>query len=639
MFQFARDLGEETSIRCYNDAIPEFAYLTFFRIYKDQNNLLESLFYCLLYIKTLEKKEVIVRRAANELIQDVFALFRNIGLLSICERFYQTAMRSPTLDEYQRHKWEMMYFNMRMIRRDKDLPQATYDYLYKNLNNVLKYEKSSARPWLTFLINLRSKYKLTKNIDDYLQSATISFKSCMSSDELSWIETVTSNNPELTRKDLIHGILQEKATRQRVDYVNEIQRLLIPAERLIVNSIEENNIDDLLLCFLIKNDSSINFNEQLVPDGSLYPVSVNQFTNVVDDKLGKLQDYYEKELPLCENQMAIWLFESGGNIFYSILNRGRFSQIFSAHGWTEKSTRHWVRNILPKFYFSELDPIRPRGVLHVPNFEDISKEINDNLAFATIPFQEGYELLFICDLFVSTFPLNLIQFCNRQYLSESTTVSNIVNPDLFIARHKAQARLTLPLQISVWAPIVDSDFTISAIHSLILDDLMPFSPTYITDRTPTMPIETQINVFVGHGSRGIDGFKAVYTCDDISIRRPDRLFGSGQIAVLFICHAGSIETSMYTHQLSSLSISLIEMGYQTVLASFWALHMKIPNIWLKSFLFALESGETVSLAAQKANVDIKNIFPVPTAWAAMHLYGNPNLKVETDGRPGNQHNF
>ncbi len=630
MFQLARDLGEETNIRCYNDGVPEFAHLTFFRIYKDQYNLLESLFYYLLYIQAFIKKEVIVRRSFNELLQDIFALFRNSGLPYMCDRIYHSAINNLELVDYERQKWELMYFNMQMMRKDKDLPQDVFDYLNKNLENVLNYGGASARPWLTFVLNLKEIYKLSTNIDKFLQRAISSFKSCLSCDENFWIEMITSKNPQLTRKDLIQGIFQEKATRQRIDYVNEIQRLVIPAERLLESIIDENNIEDLLLCFLIVNDSSINFSEQFVPNGTLRPISVNQFSNLNDEKLVNLKDYYEKELPLQENQIAIWLFKSRGNMFYAILHQGHFRSIYPATGWTEKLTRNWVWNKLPKFFFDEPTPVGKNGVIQVRTLDDISQEIHTNLEFASIPIPKGFELLFICDLFSSTFPLNLIQNRNHQFLSQLTPVSNILNPDLFIMKDKTKEKLKLPLQLTVWAPLVDSDFTISAIYSMIEEDLKPFSPTYITDRFPQKPIQTQINVFIGHGSRGLDGFKAVFTNNEVSIRRQDRLFGTGQIAVLFICHSGALDKRIFTHQLSALAITLIEMGYQTVLASFWALHMKIPTIWLKSFLSALETGNTVSLATYKANADIRDVFPVPSAWAAMHLYGNPNLKAETD---------
>jgi hypothetical protein len=69
------------------------------------------------------------------------------------------------------------------------------------------------------------------------------------------------------------------------------------------------------------------------------------------------------------------------------------------------------------------------------------------------------------------------------------------------------------------------------------------------------------------------------------------------------------------------------LGYQAVIAPFWSLHIDIPPLWLPVFLQHLNKGETISKSAYHANTAVYNVYAAPGAWACLHIYGNPYLRV------------
>ena len=70
------------------------------------------------------------------------------------------------------------------------------------------------------------------------------------------------------------------------------------------------------------------------------------------------------------------------------------------------------------------------------------------------------------------------------------------------------------------------------------------------------------------------------------------------------------------------------LGYSSIIAPMWALPIEIFNIWIPVFLACLHNGSYVADALFNANMVVKGAYADPTAWACMHLFGNPYLMKE-----------
>lgn len=178
-------------------------------------------------------------------------------------------------------------------------------------------------------------------------------------------------------------------------------------------------------------------------------------------------------------------------------------------------------------------------------------------------------------------------------------------------------------KINVWAPIVEGDIAISIAFAKIKENLDNVKVVYEEGLIPN-PC-SDINVFVSHGGRdGNSGFRGLYPSDGKAYNM-DKIFGTGKIAIMFVCHAGSIVENYYSNSTHTLVKRLLQSGYQAVISPSWSLNVSIPGIWMKKFIRSMENGNTISYSVNKANLYIESIYISPGASSAMHLFGNDRL--------------
>lgn len=135
---------------------------------------------------------------------------------------------------------------------------------------------------------------------------------------------------------------------------------------------------------------------------------------------------------------------------------------------------------------------------------------------------------------------------------------------------------------------------------------------------------------------GFRDFRGIYTNHDSksAILDPEYLFGCGEIAILFICNSGVVNEDFFAKGVSSLCYDILALGYKAVIALFWRLDITIPSFWLESFFDSFNEGYRLSEAVHIANLNlgdykenISTAFIVPEGKLAMHIYGNPNIRI------------
>lgn len=143
---------------------------------------------------------------------------------------------------------------------------------------------------------------------------------------------------------------------------------------------------------------------------------------------------------------------------------------------------------------------------------------------------------------------------------------------------------------------------------------------------PEKPLSSEINIISAHGAKDIASFNSLSLNEDKAVKKLDRIIGNGKILILFVCHSGAMEKSLFRQKILSLVNKFLNEGYQSVIAPFWSLHIDIPPVWLPSFLFSLQEGKNTSEAVFVANGKVFDQNKNPGAWACLHLYGNPRLR-------------
>ncbi|MBQ9339284.1 MAG: hypothetical protein IJS13_03005, partial [Paludibacteraceae bacterium] len=109
--------------------------------------------------------------------------------------------------------------------------------------------------------------------------------------------------------------------------------------------------------------------------------------------------------------------------------------------------------------------------------------------------------------------------------------------------------------------------------------------------------------------------------------------GEGQLLILLVCHAGTMQAGNYDTAVHSIIKKFIKKGYCSIVAPAWSLSTEFVPLWLSTFMdeFA-NKKEYVIDAVFKANMAVKDAYTAISAWACMHLYGNPYLQVNEKPR-------
>lgn len=113
------------------------------------------------------------------------------------------------------------------------------------------------------------------------------------------------------------------------------------------------------------------------------------------------------------------------------------------------------------------------------------------------------------------------------------------------------------------------------------------------------------------------------------------MFGKGEVAILFICNSGVSNEDFFANGVTSLCYDILNLGYKAVVAPFWRLETSIPSYWYKEFIKSFKKGYKLSNAVHLANLsladykeEISTGFVAPEGQLAMHIYGNPNIRIK-----------
>ena len=150
-----------------------------------------------------------------------------------------------------------------------------------------------------------------------------------------------------------------------------------------------------------------------------------------------------------------------------------------------------------------------------------------------------------------------------------------------------------------------------------------------TTIAPSASLNSDVNILISHGSRDISTSHNISPGEGTTLVGTDLLISRGSILILFICHSGSMTKALFRDKVMSLIRQYFQAGCQAIVAPLWSLHVSVPPIWLPAFINSIENNDTVAEAVHKANMEVYSINKNPGAWACLHLYGNPYIKIHS----------
>jgi hypothetical protein len=650
-YQQARDFSE--SILAYSlkeEDMPIIGWLCFFKCFIKQKNYLDAVFYGNLFVSVLTNTSKIEDFIIYEVFYNSFLLYRNFGLNKLAEKVYIFLNKLP-IDEYEKHKINLSYYNLRLKDEYNNL-SILYDdvkkYFHENIDTILKYGEVGVVPWVALIFNLNGSIEDISSIEAYL----IKLKSKISPNALENLELKFYPNINKSKQLLEETLIKVFATRNFEDLVFELNELQLLAKNVINISINPIDINSLLLAGLIINDNSLTFETKIATGfSSLFNNDENVKNYIKNYSKNILESVYIKE-----NQVIIWLFQVSKEVFIVTIDSQKKYNLATLDNWDLSKMEEWLSNIHDFYYNKKRDGffINDQENEYLKTLEDTNFSIINNLPI-------NKEILIYSSLQISKFPHNLLQgefgdntesflqhedvvqyylISNSDFISFNSSISNIISIDWFVENGKEIRLKKNDLNIEAWIPTIDEDTSIhigyNKLRPIIEDQ---YNGIIYTNVLPEKIITSTINVFLAHGGKGMEGFITLYTrhFDGKAITKNGiaKIFGTGLIAVLFVCSSASISKEIYAQKLNSFTNTILSLGYKAVIAPAWKLYTDISSIWLEAFLKELSLGISVGQAVYKANISVaKNgnddCYYTPTAWAAMHLYGNPNIYFDNE---------
>lgn len=629
MFQIAKDFGEESLITSFIDNRREWGYMTLFRAFNGQYNVSMALIYANACVASIKVLPAIPDLLLKTLLLITHRFYRNIGAAGEAESLYNFMLNFMELDEVDVFGIKNTQFHIQTAQGDSTVVTEVHKYIVEKREFILLCGKQIALPLLQTTHNVRQVFN--SKADVAILDEDIRMLESIAGDEAAQrIRAITYGDSSDLKRIYIEMLLALQNTRSADDFISEVHNALIVSERLVIFALENNDATAFLLAMILRADYSWVFNENTaLPSSGLVKI---EFKEPTEDELDLYEHYDErlvKLLNLDEGCECLWLTAAEGEVLCLSLTGQQFSQISPANAWQLDKMNEWLSQGFSDLRFDETQKEygQVRQYLEEDQLQDYER-VKSLLAFAKIEIGSPRELIIVKDMLLSAMPHNLILDGGGEFISRSIPLTCLPSAEWFISREQTNATLRPDFSTALWIPTEAGDMALNYLWSKLSDSIEGSDIGVTNAPWPDAPLSSDINILSAHGDTDIKTFHAFFTGEEAPIVDLDSVVGRGSIAVLFVCHSGSMAKGVFRQRIMSLIRKFIEMGYEAVIAPFWSLHISVPPVWLPEFLRSMRNKLSVSEAVFRANSKVYGTNKSPGAWACLHLYGNPFFKME-----------
>ena len=630
--QHARDMAEGLLIVGYNEGMLAEAYFSACRAYTGANNLVAGLlFYYISLLEIRRNEKAVGARFAFDLYWQYPKLCRTLGIYPkkdiglVMAKFEQT---NP--NQYDRLSFYHTMFSARLMAGVEltTLADDVTEFLNLNREPFFRNLEHGSMPWITLILSMQelrpeSDYS---GLMPYVSAARAAVQKV--GNEL-YFDLLEEKN---LRKHLKEEQFKLQDTRNRSDYSMDNRNAMIIAKKLLQQGYDNGDVTDILMAMSSKTDFSMVLPVKDV--NGLYKRFDIQ--DVDGDKLSSI--YHSPEFVanlLCadDNDAICWIGR-GKQSFLLMTLLGNDYTMAGKMSITREDTSQTVQNHIAVLKY-ERETKEPGKTVYVKSDAELEEE-GEQLkralaAFAvTVPI-ETKRLLFVKDLEIASFPHNLfVNAATSNFASAAQPCCNVLSTEVLFKTNTLEP-LPENFSKSFWIPYGSGEFTFDMIYGKLEDVIQQHGIAVQQTVTEDNPLVGDLTMLCAHGATDISKTEVFYV-DEKPILDTLRCVGRGKVAVMFICHSGSITRSVYDNAMHTLVKQLILKGYSSIVAPMWSLPTDIIMPWLSVFLESLETGEYIIDAVFKANMRVKQDFVTPSAWACLHLFGNPYTRVSKKPR-------
>ncbi|NIE71101.1 hypothetical protein [Pantoea sp. Acro-807] len=620
--QTIRDFAELSLILGHRNKKLHYSFFIKMSSFARQMNMIDALLSAQLMLHGYNYAHSEVDTFLSKALLELFITLRNLHLFPFTKPVYEAHERLKIDDKYGNHQFDMAYFNMLLTMGDKDVFDKVDEYLGRN--DALLFGVQSGTPWTALLLNLKlidpelfsSKINLTSTISRLEDDKGIKESTVLRTFRMAVSENVQDNKNAILEK-VNH--IQNSASYTDVSY--ELTSIYPLIFNLLKNSIREKNYEGVLISHTLSSDSSgISINERKSGLG------MYKMEDTIDEKGSSIFEnflsYIDNLIKESENITFLWI-GCNSELSYCLKLYKKEFNISKNYNFSSTTILDWEKSNIHKLAFNDQPIIE--GFLSLK--EDIWKRESDDFIYKQLPILieeiDNKDVVIFRDAKIARYPINLIKDSKGRLLSDQANVSISTSINAYIAyeKHVVNAK-----KLKLWAPVEEGDIPINIAFGKICDEFSEDELIRVESLNPRSELNQDINIFISHGDKDdFYGFKAISPAEDMYFINEKDIFGKGKVAILFICHSGSSRPSLYATKINTLVYSLLNMGYEAVLAPAWSYNVMLAGIWTKAFIDAFRNGNSLSKSNFIANSEVKSEYIGVGAYAAMHLFGNDLL--------------
>ena len=617
LYQEARDYAEEALLCSHENNELHYGHYARYSIYTSQTNIIDSLLHGCLLFTSLCNEETICEEFIEKTYTTTFLALRTFNFFDLAKNVYKNYICNLNLDEYDKQKLDLAMFYLRVMEADASVVRDIERYLDTNNNKILKFGKSSLIPWFSLICNIKTIFNEESLGCEGVNSFELLIVSKLCQSEVREIKGKILRGNSDGKAILIDGLVNLSRTRNKADFIHEVNQLVVTANRVVETSVNNKDAEGVLLGHQLKSDGGVYFNGTTLD-------SMNGSIHQTFNLSGKNSDRFKNYLKFVNDELTgstsqfVWLGFNNDRAYGVVFENDCFTFCGYIESTNKKEMKSWVKNNLQDLAFDDApitgSPFITREDVWIKDRDSII----DCLPTFDIPISSNDIVLF-SDVEFSSFPHNLIKV-DEKIIGLKQAISSPLSFDNYLKYKDDNVCLG---SVYAWAPTIEGDIPISIAFSKLQDQLGDFKVTYEESLIPNP--NSDINIFITHGRRdGSSGFRGLYPISGKSYNT-EEIFGAGKIAILFVCHAGSIVENYYSNSTHTLVKKLLQNGYESVISPSWSLNVSIPGIWTKEFLNSMKAGKNISMSVHKANLHVDSVYLSPSASSAMHLFGNNRI--------------
>lgn len=629
--QDARDIAEGILILGYEEKCEAEAYFCASKAYTGANNVIGGLLFYVISLNLIVERGQINEKLAFEVFWQYLKICRTYGIypqkdIEKVTRCFDKNI-SSAIDKLSFYH---TLFTARLMAREgyDSLVNDIEDFLSLNRENFYRNLEHGSMPWITLLVSIQEVMP-DADYSGLLPYVTAAKQvACKEGNELLF-DLLEGKDLAKHLKEVLYKL---QDTRDRSDYAMDNHMSMVIAKKLLCQAYENGVVNDFLLAMSPKTDFSIVLPVKEV-DGIYKRFEI---PDVDGDKLFSIYSSPElvgRLLALEKRDVVYWI--GRGN--HEFLVMSLYNALYEKRGVIGVSrtfVKETVDNRIAVLRYDRAlkHPGKPIYVKSDVELEDEGKELAVALAPFSVSVPESSErLIFIKDLEIASYPHQLfVDTDTGGFVSAAKPCCNALSTEVFF---KTNTDNSLPAAFTktFWIPYGKDEFTFDMIYGKLEDVIKDHNIVVKNDLSAENPITADMTLLCAHGGFDISTSEVFYV-NERPILDTLSCIGVGKVAILFICYSGSISRSLYDNAMHTLVKKLIFKGYSSIVAPMWSLHTDIITPWLASFLKSMEQGDYIIDAVYKANMVIKAQFVAPSAWACLHLFGNPYTRISESDR-------